>query len=117
MRGDEPADWPKAMATVTSCTYEMRAGRALAFGLPSGRHFRIAYNYWAGEALQTGELYAAKPMPQGSLFPVHYDPALPQASRHGEGGGPAPRISLLTIGIAGSVVLSLAWFLVLRGCS
>lgn len=117
MRTDEPAEWPEAMATVTSCTYEMRAGRALAFGLPSGRHFRIVYNYWAGEALQTGELYAAKAMPQGSLFPVHYDPALPHASRHGEGAGPAPRIPLLAIGIAGSVILSLAWFLVLRGCS
>ena len=108
-------DWPEAMATVLSCTYTARAGRAIAFGLPSNKHFRIAYNYWAGDSLQTGEFFAEAPVPQGSVFPIHYDPDQPHQNRQG-GAAPANRGPLLALGIAGSVVLSLAWFLVLRGC-
>ena len=112
-------DWPDAMATVTECRYEMRAGRALAFGLPASRHFHIRYNYWAGDALHVGECYAAKAMPVGTLFPIHYDPNLPQRSRNPAGLDPAAasRIPLFAFGIAGSIVLSLLWLLVLRGCS
>lgn len=79
----EPAVWPQAMATVLSCTYDVRAGHALAFGLPSRRHFRIQFNYWAGDALHTGEFFSAKAVPQGSLFPVRYDPAAPGRNEHG----------------------------------
>ena len=66
--------WPEAMATVTACKYEFGAGRALAFGLPTTRHFRITYNYWAPNAdgtpeLHTGELTSAKAMPQAHSSP------------------------------------------------
>ena len=44
----EQAAWPEAIATVTACKYEAGAGRALAFGIPTTRHFRIAYNYFVG---------------------------------------------------------------------
>ena len=49
------------MATVTACKYESGAGRALAFGLPTTRHFRITFNYWAPNPDATGVLakYAA----------------------------------------------------------
>lgn len=109
-------DWPEALATVLSCTYSTRAGRAIAFGLPSARHFRITFNYWAGDALHTGEFFAEKPIPQGSLIPIRYDPSLPARNRHTSELAPPPRSVLLGIGVAGSVVLSLAWLLVLRGC-
>ena len=74
--------WPEAMATVTACKYESGAGRAMAFGLPTTRHFRITFNYWAPNAdgtpeLHTGELTSAKAMPQGTLFPIHYNPETP----------------------------------------
>lgn len=112
--------WPEAMATVLSCHYEMRAGRALAFGLPSSRHFHITYNYWAMGELQEADCYAGEAMPQGSLFPIRYDPETPLRNHHALAGpsqARAGRGALIAIGVAGSVVLSLAWLLVMRGCS
>jgi hypothetical protein len=107
------------MATVTECHYDLRAGRALAFGLPSGKHFRIRYNYNADGQLHTGEFYSTTAIPQNTLFPIRYDPAATHNHTHDEATTttpPNPRRAMLLIGIAGSVVLSLAWLLVLRGC-
>lgn len=108
-------DWPEAMAEVMECHYDVRAGSALAFGLTSKKHFRIAYNYRAGNELHTGECFSETARPQGSLFPIHYDPDLPHISR--SSNVTQQRVPLLAIGFAGSIVLSLVWLLVLRGCS
>ncbi len=104
------------MATVLSCTYDVRAGRALAFGLPSSKHFHITYNYWAGDALHTGDFFSADAVPQGNIFPIRYNPDEPHTNQHSR-STPPTKIPLIAIGIAGSVILSLAWLLVLRGCS
>ena len=112
------ANWPEAMAEVTRCRYDMRAGRALAFGLSSKQHFRLAYSYRVGEELYTGECFSDVARPQGSLFAIRYDPDLPHEHRSGsEPSGIPQRVPLLAIGVAGSVVLSLGWLLVMRGCS
>lgn len=117
MKAPDRSEWPEAMATVLSCHYEMRAGRALAFGMPSGRRFHVTYNYWAAGELQEADCYAAKPMPQGSLFPIHYDPETPLRNHHAHSEAGVEKLPLIAIGIAGSIVLSLAWLLVMRGCS
>jgi hypothetical protein len=114
--------WPEAMATVTACKYESSAGRAMAFGLPTTRYFRITFNYWAPNPdgtpeLHTGELTAAKAMPQGTLFPIHYNPETPHENTHSAAEPALTRTPLLIIGILGSAVLSLAWLLILRGCT
>ncbi|MGI4827039.1 MAG: hypothetical protein ACRYFU_02445 [Janthinobacterium lividum] len=109
------ASWPEAMAEVTECRYDVRAGRAIAFGLPSKKHFRITYNYRVGDDLHFGECYSEKARPQGSLFPIHYDPDLPHVNRAPFAGTPQ-RLPLLAIGIAGSIVLSFAWLLFMHGC-
>ena len=111
----EEADWPEAMAEVLECRYDVRAGRALAFGLTTKKHFRLTYNYLVEGELHTGECFAEKAMPQGTLFPIHYDPDVPRKHRSGIGVRPA-RVPLLAIGVAGSILLSLLWLLVLRGC-
>jgi hypothetical protein len=113
--------WPEAMATVTACKYESGAGRALAFGLPTTRHFRITYNYWAPNAenideLHTGELTSEKAMHVGTLFPIRYNPETPHDTTHSTAAPELTRNPLLAIGIIGSVVLSLVWLLILRGC-
>ncbi len=108
-------DWPEAMAEVTACTYRPRFGRALAFGLPSTKHFHIAYTYWIDDIPHTGELFAEKPIQQGSLFPIRYDPDQPQAAQPTASGAPN-KVPLLAFGLAGSVIISFAWFLALRGC-
>lgn len=110
------AEWPETLANVTSCVYDVRAGRAMALGLPSRKNFRIAYSYWANEEVHTGEYFSAIAVPQGSLFPIRYNPALPRQNDRSSSRLPA-RGSILAVGVAGSVLLSLVWFLLLRGCS
>ena len=109
-----PGDWPEAMAEVMDCRYDIRVGRALAFGLASERRFRISYSYQVGDGLHTGECFSRTARLKGSLFPIHYNPDLPHLSH--SGGEARQRVPLLVIGIAGSVALSLLWLLVLRGC-
>lgn len=114
---NRPSEWPETLATVLSCTYDIRAGRAMAFGLPSSKHFRIAYDYWAGDRLHAAEMYTEKAIPQGSLFPIRYDPEEPHRSQHAESpAAPPTKAPLLAFGIAGSIVLSTVWLLVLHGC-
>jgi hypothetical protein len=114
------SNWPEAMATVTECKYDFGAGRALAFGAPTSKHFRIKYNYWATdvdgeEVLHTGEFASEKAVPQGHLFKVRYNPEAPHENAH-PGATPGARSSVMVVGVIGSVVLTLAWLLVLKGC-
>jgi hypothetical protein len=105
--------WPKAMATVTACHYETGALQAMAFGIPTTKHFRISFNYWANDELHTGEYNSATAVAQGTLFPITYDPAAPHEHNHSTR---SPRTAQIIIGIAGSIILFLAWFAFLRGC-
>ena len=113
--------WPEAMATVTACRYKIDTGRALAFGLPSMRRFHITYNYWAPNAdnideLHTGELTSEKAMHVGTIFPIRYNPNASHETTHSTATPELTRNPLLIIGILGSIVLSLAWLVILRGC-
>ncbi|AFL87662.1 hypothetical protein Terro_1353 [Terriglobus roseus DSM 18391] len=101
------------MAEVTECRYDVRAGRALAFGLTSSKHFRITYNYRVGDELHTGECFSEIARPQGSLFLIRYDPDLPSSSH--SRGAQRPFPLLLIVGFLGSIVISLL-LLKLRGC-
>ena len=100
---------PQVLATVTACTYKAGAGRALAFGLPTSRHFLISYNFFAHGELHTGQFTSKRAMAQGTLFPMNYDPALPR--KPGRTGA-----HVLAFGLIGSLVLSLAWLALLHGC-
>jgi hypothetical protein len=108
------------MATVTACHYETGAGRAMAFGIPTSKHFRIAFNYWAPNSagqseLHTGEFTSAKAIPQGTLFPIRYNPEAAHENTH-TASSSTTRSPLIAIGVIGSILLSLAWFAILRGC-
>jgi hypothetical protein len=109
--------WPEALATVIACTYDAGAGRALAFGIPTSKHFRISYNYFADDEIHTGQFNSAKAIPQGTLFPIRYNPEAPHQNSHDPSNSPQDsRAPLLTLGILGSVVLTLAWAAILHGC-
>jgi hypothetical protein len=113
----DKAAWPEALATVTACKYDAGAGRTLAFGIPTSKHFRISYNYFADDEIHPGEFTSAKPIPQGTLFPIRYNPDAPHQNSHDTSNSPQnPRAPLLTIGIAGSIILSLIWLAILRSC-
>lgn len=107
--------WPKAMATVTACKYQFGAGQALAFGIPLSRHFLISFNYFVEDVLHTGQFTAAKPVPQGTLFPIAYNPDAPHENEKSR-SLPIGRSPLIAVGIVGSIVLSLGWLLLLRSC-
>jgi hypothetical protein len=104
------------MATVTECRYDFGAGRALAFGAPSSKHFRIRYNYFAEGELHSGELTSAKAMPQDMLFHIRYNPDAAHEHTHEHSTPPNPRRVQILIGIVGSVILSFAWLFLLRSC-
>jgi hypothetical protein len=110
------ANWPEALATVTACRYDAGAGRALAFGIPTSKHFRISYNYFVNDEIHTGEFASNKAIPQSTLFPIRYNPDAPHQNSHDVNAPQASRAPLFTIGIIGSIILSLAWFAMLRGC-
>jgi hypothetical protein len=114
--------WPEAMATVTACRYNIDTGRALAFGLPTMRRFHITFSYWAPNAdnideLHTAELTSEKAMHVGTIFPIRYNPDAPHETTHSAAAPELTRNPLLVIGILGSVILSLLWLLILRGCA
>ena len=114
---EEQAQWPEALATVTACKYEFGAGRSLAFGIPTSKHFRVSYNYFADDELHIGQFTSAKAIPQGHLFPIRYNPSAPHQSSHNVASAPQSMGGLmLVVGILGSIILSLVWFAVLRGC-
>ena len=108
--------WPEAMATVTACEYDFGAGQALAFGIPKSKHFRISFNYWVNDELHTGQFYSDVAVPQGHLFPVTYNPSSPQEHSK-SGSASSTKGPLIAFGIVGSVVLSLLWLAMLRGCN
>jgi hypothetical protein len=115
VEGEQPG-WPEALATVIACKYDFGAGRALAFGIPTGKHFRISYNYFADGNLHTGEFTSAKAIPQGHLFPIRYNPNAPHQNSRSASTVGISRRPVLVVGIIGSIILSLLWFAVLRGC-
>jgi hypothetical protein len=116
-RESTDAAWPEVIATVLECHYDMRAGRALAFGVPGSKHFRIRYNYFANGETHEAELYSATAMPQHTLFPVRYNPADIREHTHTDGSPTSTRNPLIAFGVIGSIILSLVWLLILRGCS
>jgi hypothetical protein len=117
----DQANWPEALATVTECKYDFGAGQALAFGIPVSKHFRIRYNYNAVDeqgtaGLHEGQFYSRKAIPQGTLFPVRYNPAAPHTHDHAASTTSGTRAPIFVVGIIGSVILSLIWFALMRGC-
>jgi hypothetical protein len=117
-----PEAWPEALATVLSCKYDFGAGRALV-GIPTTKHFRITYNYWAPneagtDELHTGEFVSDRYLAQNTLFPIRYNPDAPHDHLHAYSSVTvsSPRNTLIILGVAGSLILSLAWLVFLRSC-
>ncbi len=105
-----------AMATVTSCHYEFGAGQALAFGIPKSRHFQITFNYWAGGSLHTGEFASSKAVPQGTLFPITYNPEAPHENSKSDSVG-TPTRPLLGFVVAAVVVVAAVSMFAMHGCT
>jgi hypothetical protein len=117
MTSGAPTDppWLETEAKVTACKYEFGAGRALAFGIPISKHFRIAFTYYAHGKTYTDNFTSPTYLEQGQTFSVSYNPLNPQQNSK-SASSPTTRTPLFTLAIAGSVVLSILFLIWMRGC-
>jgi hypothetical protein len=108
-------NWLETQAEVTACKYEFGAGRALAFGIPTDKHFLITFTYYAHGKTYTADFTSPTYLEQGATFTLTYNPLAPQQNSK-SASAPLTRTPLFVIGITGSILLSLLWLTLLRGC-
>ena len=122
-----PVDlWTRVEARVTECRYQFAGMGNMAFGFSTRKKFRIAFEYGVSGVEYAGAYQSATAVAQGTRVTVRYNPLRPEENsmdahavggaadgRRGAGVGPA---GLIGFGLMGSVVLSLMWLAVLRGC-
>jgi hypothetical protein len=114
---DTPA-WIATEATVTTCKYQSPGLSTFAFGFQTTHKFRITFDYYAHGRLYSGEFQSRVAIPQNERIPITYNPLDPrQNSRSFIPRITSTRPPLIAIGIAGSVILSLLWLAILRGCN
>ena len=107
--------WLETQAKVTACKYDSGAGKALAFGIPTGKHFRITFTYHAHGETYTDEFTSPTYLEQGATFPIAFNPLAPRQNSK-SAATPIPRTPLFAIGIAGPIILSLIWLVFIRSC-
>jgi hypothetical protein len=114
---DAPA-WIATEATVTTCKYQSPGLSTLAFGFQTTKKFSITFDYYAHGRLYSGEFQSPIAIPQNERIPITYNPLDPQQNSRSFILRTTPtRSPLIALGIAGSVVLSLLWLAILRGCN
>ncbi len=117
MGGSGGVAWVETVARVTTCRYQFARMNTLTLGIQTGERFRIGFDYYAHGRLYSGEFQSAVAIAQDEEVAIFYNPLRPEEnSRSATGGDTSGRGSLLVVGVAGSVVLSLLWLAVLRGC-
>ncbi len=114
-----PPNWITTEATVTTCKYQSSALSSMAFGVGLGEKFLITFDYYAHGRLYSDQFGSPTAIPQNEHIPLAYNPLDPHEntlthSPTAKAG--QPRSPLIAFGLAGSIILSLAWLLVLRGC-
>jgi len=114
---DQP--WIATEATVTTCRFQFAGLGNLAWGFSTQKKFRITFDYYAHGRLYSGEFQSEAAIPQNERISITYNPLAPEQNSRDPDTALTPsagRPPLIAIGIAGSVVLSLLWLAILRGC-
>jgi hypothetical protein len=114
----ETEAWIPTDGVVTSCKYQFAGLSNMAFGFSTQEKFRITFDYRADGTLYSDEFQSPVAIAQDEHITVSYNPLHPQ--ENSRSSGPSAKTSgspLIALGIAGSVVLSLVWMVVLRGCN
>jgi hypothetical protein len=110
--------WITTEATVTSCHFQFARMNTLALGMQTSKKFRIAFDYYAHGLLYSDEFQSPVAIPQDERISVAYNPLHPEQNSRTSGANvSASRTPLIGIGIIGSIVLSLLWLAMMRGCS
>ncbi len=115
----EPAEpWIATEATVTSCRFQFARMNTLALGVQTGKKFRIAFDYYAHGRLYSDEFQSPVAIPQDERISVSYNPLHPEQNSRTSGANASySRNPLIAFGVIGSIVLSLLWLTMMRGCS
>lgn len=108
--------WPQTTAHVTSCTYRFSRMNTLTLGIPTDRNrFVIGFTYDVDGESYTGEFTSPKYIEQGHVFSIGYDPLHPEQNT--KSANAPGKATLFGIGVAGSIVLSLLYLGMMRGCN
>ena len=112
--------WITTTATVTTCRFQFAGLGNMAFGFSNQQKFRITFDYYAHGQTYSGEFQSPVAIAQNEVIPITYNPFNPQQNSRDPdvalAGTDTRSPPLLAIGIVGSVVLSLGWLMILRGC-
>ena len=116
MNEEEP--WIATTATVTTCRFQSPGLSTLAFGFQTSEKFLITFDYYAHGRLYSDEFQSPVAIPQNETIPLTYNPLDPQQNNRTNHPSATPerKPPLIAVGIAGSIVLSLLWLAILRGC-
>jgi hypothetical protein len=110
--------WIATQATVTTCRYQSPGLSILAFGFQTTQKFRITFDYYAHGRLYSGEFQSPIAIPQNERIPITYNPLHPEQNSRAlsPNANSNARPPLIAIGIIGSIILSLLYLAILRGC-
>ncbi len=116
---DDSPSWLETQAEVTACRYIFSRMNTLTLGIAiDSNRFRISYTYYAHATTFSNEFTSPVAMEQGKTFPVFYNPLNPQENRQSVPGAVSiSRTPLFALGIAGSIVISLLYLAMMRGCN
>jgi hypothetical protein len=110
--------WIETEATVTSCRFQFAHMNTFTLGIQTGEKFRIAFDYYAHGRLYSDEFQSPIAIPQNERIRITYNPLHPERNSRTSGPHGTPtRSPLIAVGIIGSIVLSIMWLTMLRGCS
>ena len=115
----EAEPWIATTATVTACRFQFAGLGNLAFGFSTQKKFRIAFDYYAEGRHYSGEFQSEVAIPQNETIPISYNPLNPKENSRDSSPSATPSNSkppLIAIAIAGSIILSLLWLVILRSC-
>lgn len=116
----ETVSWIATEATVTTCKFQFAGLGNLAFGFSRQEKFRITFDYYAHGQTYSGGFQSPVAIAQNEVIPITYNPLNPQQNSRdpdiASAGATTTKPPLIAIGIVGSIVLSLAWLAILRGC-
>jgi hypothetical protein len=89
----------------------------LTLGIPTDKnHFLITFTYRAHGKTYTDEFTSPTYLEQGAIFSISYNPVDPQQNSK-YAATPTISTPLFAIGIAGSIILSLIWLVLMHGCN
>jgi hypothetical protein len=109
--------WLSTEGTVTSCRYQFAGLGNLAFGFSTQKKFRIAFDYYAHGKLYSDEFQSEVAVPQNERIALTYNPLHPQENSRTSGPhASAGRSPIVALALAGSVILTLLWLVLIHGC-